>query len=47
MVDKSPEYLMNKGGVFYFTRHVANDLRGKRVCRVHGGKSTGPHSEQG
>ena len=27
MVDKSPEYLMNKGGVFYFTRHVPNDLQ--------------------
>ena len=22
-------------------------MRGKRVCRVHGGKSTGPRSEQG
>ena len=27
MVDKSPDYLMNKGGVFYFTRHVPNDLQ--------------------
>jgi hypothetical protein len=22
-------------------------MRGKRVCRVHGGKSTGPRSDQG
>ena len=27
MVDKDPHYLMNKGGVFYFTRHVPNDLQ--------------------
>ena len=26
MVDKSAHYLMNKGGVYYFTRHVPNDL---------------------
>jgi hypothetical protein len=27
MVDKSAHYLMNKGGVYYFTRHVPNDLQ--------------------
>ena len=27
MVDKSPHYLMCKGGVYYFTRHVPNDLQ--------------------
>ena len=27
MVDKDAHYLMNKGGVFYFTRHVPNDLQ--------------------
>jgi len=27
MVDKSAHYLMCKGGVFYFTRHVPNDLQ--------------------
>ena len=25
MADKSPVFLMNKGGVFYFTIHVPND----------------------
>ena len=24
MVDKDAHYLMNKGGVYYFTRHVPN-----------------------
>ena len=27
MVDKSAHYLMNKDGVYYFTRHVPNDLQ--------------------
>ena len=27
MVDKLPHYLMNKGGVFYFTRHVPADMQ--------------------
>jgi hypothetical protein len=27
MVDKNAHYLMCKGGVFYFTRHVLNDLQ--------------------
>jgi len=27
MVDKDAHYLMNKGGVYYFTRHVPNDLQ--------------------
>ena len=27
MVDKNAHYLMFKGGVFYFTRHVPNDLQ--------------------
>ena len=27
MVDKDAHYLMCKGGVFYFTRHVPNDLQ--------------------
>ena len=27
MVDKNAHYLMNKGGVYYFTRHVPNDLQ--------------------
>lgn len=27
MVDKLPHYLMIKGGVYYFTRHVPNDVR--------------------
>ena len=27
MVDKNAHYLMCKGGVFYFTRHVPNDLQ--------------------
>ena len=27
MVDKGAHYLMNKGGVYYFTRHVPNDLQ--------------------
>ena len=27
MVDKDAHYLMNKGGVYYFTRHVLNDLQ--------------------
>ena len=27
MVDKYAHYLMCKGGVFYFTRHVPNDLQ--------------------
>ena len=27
MVDKTAHYLMCKGGVFYFTRHVPNDLQ--------------------
>ena len=27
MVDKDAHYLMNKGGVFYFTRHEPNDLQ--------------------
>ena len=27
MVDNLPHYLMNKGGVYYFTRHVPNDVR--------------------
>ena len=27
MVDKSAHYLMCKGGVYYFTRHVPNDLQ--------------------
>ena len=27
MVDKNAHYLMNKDGVFYFTRHVPNDVR--------------------
>ena len=27
MVDKSAHYLMNKGGVYYSTRHVPNDLQ--------------------
>ena len=27
MVDKSAHYLMGKGGVYYFTRHVPNDLQ--------------------
>ena len=27
MVDKNVHYLMNKDGVFYFTRHVPNDVR--------------------
>lgn len=27
MVDKTAHYLMNKGGVFYFTRHIPNDLQ--------------------
>ena len=27
MVDKSLHYLMCKGGVYYFTRHVPNDLQ--------------------
>ena len=26
MVDKNAHYLMRKGGVYYFTRHVPNDL---------------------
>ena len=26
MVDKSPEYLMNKGGVYYFSKAVPQDL---------------------
>ena len=26
MVDKDAHYLMCKGGVYYFTRHVPNDL---------------------
>ena len=28
MVDKNAHYLMCKDGVFYFTRHVPNDLQG-------------------
>ena len=27
MVDKNAHYLMCKGGVYYFTRHVPNDLK--------------------
>ena len=27
MVDKSARYLMCKGGIYYFTRHVPNDLQ--------------------
>ena len=27
MVDKNAHYLMCKGGVFYLTRHVPNDLQ--------------------
>ena len=27
MVDKNAHYLMRKGGVFYLTRHVPNDLQ--------------------
>ena len=27
MVDKNSHYLMRKGGVYYFTRHVPNDLK--------------------
>ena len=27
MVDKDAHYLMNKGGVYYFTRHVPNDVQ--------------------
>ena len=27
MVDKNAHYLICKGGVFYFTRHVPNDLQ--------------------
>ena len=27
MVDKDAHYLMNKGGVYYFTRHVPSDLQ--------------------
>ncbi len=27
MVDKVPHYLMNKGGVYYFTRHVPADMQ--------------------
>ena len=27
MVDKVAHYLMCKGGVYYFTRHVPNDLQ--------------------
>ena len=27
MVDKTAHYLMNKGGVYYFTRHIPNDLQ--------------------
>ena len=27
MVDNLPHYLMNKGGVYYFTRHLPNDVR--------------------
>ena len=27
MVDKNAHYLMNKDGVFYFTRHVPNDVQ--------------------
>ena len=27
MVDKNAHYLMNKGGVYYFTRHVPNDVQ--------------------
>ena len=27
MVDKSAHYLMCKGGVYYFTRHVPSDLQ--------------------
>ena len=27
MVDKNAHYLMCKGGVFYFTRHVPNNLQ--------------------
>ena len=27
MVDKDAHYLMCKGGVYYFTRHVPNDLQ--------------------
>ena len=27
MVDKNANYLMNKGGVYYFTRHVPNDVQ--------------------
>ena len=27
MVDKNAHYLMCKGGVYYFTRHVPNDLQ--------------------
>jgi integrase len=27
MVDKNAHYLMRKGGVYYFTRHVPNDLK--------------------
>ena len=26
MVDKSSDYLMSKGGIFYFTRHLPNDV---------------------
>ncbi len=28
MVDKDAHYLMCKGGVYYFTRHVPNDCKG-------------------
>ncbi|MFQ3301355.1 MAG: hypothetical protein ACI9EH_000246 [Planktomarina sp.] len=38
MVDKDAHYLMNKGGVFYFTRHVPNDLQchyaRPRICTM-------------
>ena len=27
MVDKNAHYLMCKGGVYYFTRHVPNDIQ--------------------
>lgn len=27
MVDKSTHYLMNKAGVYYFTKHVPNDVQ--------------------
>ena len=36
MVDKSAHYLMCAGGVYYFTRHVPNDLQRhyKKPCIV-------------